>query len=291
MTTDSGSGDLFSKLRARFHGEEDKLNGSEKIDRVLTKMHQDKDLNDREYAMMEGIVDFQSKMAREVMVPRTDAFMVDINDDFQENLDEILKEPYSRVPVYDGDKDKIVGVIHIRTVLRKARQDGFDSLNYKDVMFEPLFAPETMELGELLVEMQQTQRQLAILTDEYGGVVGLATIEDLIEEIVGDIDDEVDTAEVLLKKINDSQYIIYGKMPLTDFNEEFGTDLEMEDVDTIAGYVITKLGVIPAKGEKLSVDLDNGMKLTTRRMKGSRLLSLVLTLPSKVENKEEESKD
>ena len=94
-------------------------------------------------------------------------------------------------------------------------------------MFKPLFAPETIELGELLVEMQETQRQLAILTDEYGGVVGLATIEDLIEEIVGDIDDEVDKAEVLFSKIGPREYVIYGKMPLADFNEEFGTDLAM----------------------------------------------------------------
>ena len=259
------------------------------INKILNKLHEQKEISDREYSMMEGILEFEEKMAREVMVPRTDAFMVDINDSFQENLDKILKEPYSRVPVYDGDKDKIVGVIHIRTVLRKAHKVGFDKLDYDQVMFKPLFAPETIELGELLVEMQETQRQLAILTDEYGGVVGLATIEDLIEEIVGDIDDEVDKAEVLFSKIGPREYVIYGKMPLADFNEEFGTDLAMENVDTVAGYVITKLGLIPAKGEKLSVKLDNGMVLTTRRMKGSRLLTLLLTIPEKQEK--EEAKD
>lgn len=155
-------------------------------------------------------------------------------------------------------------------------------------MYKPLFAPETIELGELLVEMQKRQQQIAILTDEYGGVVGLATIEDLIEEIVGDIDDEVDTAEVLFTKLSDNKYVIYGKMTLDDFNEEFDTDLEMEDVDTVAGYVITELGMIPAKGEKLTVRLDNGMVLTTRRMKGSRILTLLLTIPDK---KKEEIED
>ncbi len=136
--------------------------------------------------------------------------------------------------------------------------------------------------------MQKRQQQIAILTDEYGGVVGLATIEDLIEEIVGDIDDEVDTAEVLFTKLSDNKYVIYGKMTLDDFNEEFDTDLEMEDVDTVAGYVITELGMIPAKGEKLTVRLDNGMVLTTRRMKGSRILTLLLTIPDK---KKEEIED
>ena len=283
MSSDPGAGDIFSKLRAKFRGDED-IDGQRKLNKILNKLHEQKEISDREFSMMEGILEFEEKM-----VPRTDDFMVDIKDNFQENLDQILKEPYSRVPVYDGDKDKIVGVIHIRTVLRKAHKIGFDKLDYDQVMFKPLFAPETIELGELLVEMQQTQRQLAILTDEYGGVVGLATIEDLIEEIVGDIDDEVDKAEVLFSKISPREYVIYGKMPLADFNEEFGTDLAMEDVDTVAGYVITKLGMIPAKGEKLSVKLDNGMVLTTRRMKGSRLLTLLLTIPEKQEK--EEAKD
>lgn len=288
MSSDPGARDIFSKLRAKFRGDED-IDGQRKLNKILNKLHEQKEISDREYSMMEGILEFEEKMAREVMVPRTDAFMVDINDSFQENLDKILKEPYSRVPVYDGDKDKIVGVIHIRTVLRKAHKVSFDKLDYDQVMFKPLFAPETIELGELLVEMQETQRQLAILTDEYGGVVGLATIEDLIEEIVGDIDDEVDKAEVLFSKIGPREYVIYGKMPLAGFNEEFGTDLAMENVDTVAGYVITKLGLIPAKGEKLSVKLDNGMVLTTRRMKGSRLLTLLLTIPEKQEK--EEAKD
>lgn len=285
MSTDPGASDIFSKIRAKFHNE-DEVAVPDKIRRELLNLREHHDISEREYSMMEGIINFESKMAREVMVPRTDAFMVDINDDFQENLDEILREPYSRVPVYDGDKDKIVGVIHIRTVLRKARKIGFDQLDYHDVMFEPLFAPETIDLGELLVEMQQTQRQLAILTDEYGGVVGLATIEDLIEEIVGDIDDEADKAEVLFSQLSPSEYVIYGKMPLTDFNDQFGTNLEMEDVDTVAGYMITKLGLIPAKGEKLSITLDNGMTLTTRRMKGSRLLTILLTIP-KTEKEED----
>ena len=227
-------------------------------------------------------------MVREVMVPRIDAFMVDCQESLQDHLKEILREPYSRIPVYQHDKDKIVGIIHIRTVLRKAWEKGFDKITYDDVMNPPLFAPETTELRELLVEMQQTQQQLAILTDEYGGVVGIATIEDIIEEIVGNIDDEVDQTEVLVHQIAPNKFVIYGKMPLDDFNEQFGTDLEMEDVDTIAGYMITKLGIIPAKGEKLSVKLDNGMVLTTRRMMRSRLMTVLLTIPEAKPKKKEE---
>lgn len=288
MGSDPAAENLFGRLKNKFTNKTE--DSKDHLNKEIEELHQKKKISDTEYSMLIGILAFQEKTAHEVMVPRTDAFMVDANLSFQENLDEILRQPYSRVPVYKQDKDKIIGIIHIRTVLRKARQHGFDKLDYKDVMTEPLFAPETAGLGELLLEMQQTQRQLAVLLDEYGGVVGLATIEDLIEEIVGDIDDEADHAEVLFHEISPHHYVIYGKMLLTDFNEKFKTALEIEDVDTIAGYMISKLGIIPAKGEKLQVRLDNGMVLTTGRMKGSRLLTVLLTTPEEIK-KEEEIRD
>ena len=290
MSSDPAAENLFDRLKSKFSSDKGE-NNKDHLTKEVEQLHDHHQINDTEFSMLEGIMNFQSKTAREVMVPRPDAFMVDATIPFRDNLDEILRQPYSRIPVYQQDKDKVIGIIHIRTVLREARRKGFDHLDYQDVMYEPLFAPETAELGELLVEMQQTQRQLAILLDEYGGVVGLATIEDLIEEIVGDIDDEVDHAEILFNKLSTNKYVIYGKMPLDDFNEQFDTKLEMTDVDTVAGYLITRLGVIPAKGEKLSITLENGMILTTGRMKGSRLLTILLTIPDQSEQKEEDNKD
>lgn len=287
MASDPDKGNLFKRFKDKFsptNNEETK----EHLTHEIEKLHLNQKISDSEYSMLNAVLDFQGRMVREVMVPRIDAFMVDCQDSLQENLHEILREPYSRIPVYQRDKDKIVGIIHIRTVLRKAWEKGFANITYDDVMNPPLFVPETTELSELLVEMQRTQQQLAILTDEYGGVVGIATIEDIIEEIVGNIDDEVDQTEVLFHQIAPNKYVIYGKMSLDDFNEQFGTDLEVEDVDTIAGYMITKLGIIPAKGEKLSVKLDNGMVLTTRRMMRSRLVTVLLTTPKKESLKKEE---
>ena len=287
MASDPDKGNLFERFKNKFSP----TNDEETREHLITEiedLHQQKKLSDNEFTMLNAVLDFQGRMVREVMVPRIDAFMVDCQESLQDHLKEILREPYSRIPVYRRDKDKIVGIIHIRTVLRKSWEKGFDNITYDDVMNPPLFAPETTELRELLVEMQQTQQQLAILTDEYGGVVGLATIEDIIEEIVGNIDDEVDQTEVLVHQIAPNKYVIYGKMPLDEFNEQFGTDLEMEDVDTIAGYMITKLGIIPAKGEKLSVKLDNGMVLTTRRMMRSRLMTVLLTVPEEKPKKKEE---
>lgn len=288
MSSDPGADNFFDRLKNKLSGDK-KEETKDHLEKEIVNLHDSHKIDDKEFSMLEGILEFQGKTAREVMVPRTDAFMVDAEVSLQDNLDEILREPYSRVPVYKRDKDKIVGVIHIRSVLRMAKQKGFENLDYEDVMIEPLFAPETAELGDLLMEMQQTQRQLAILMDEYGGVTGLATIEDLVEEIVGDIDDEVDHTEVLYNQIAPHKYIIYGKMPLDEFNEQFGTHLEMEDVDTVAGYVINTLKVIPAKGEKLTVDIGDGKTLTTRRMKGSRLLKVLLSEDGL--KKEEDKKD
>ena len=287
MASDPDKGNLFERFKNKFSP----TNDEETREHLITEiedLHKNKKISDNEFSMLNAVLDFQGRMVREVMVPRIDAFMVDCQESLQDHLKEILREPYSRIPVYQHDKDKIVGIIHIRTVLRKAWEKGFDKITYDDVMNPPLFAPETTELRELLVEMQQTQQQLAILTDEYGGVVGIATIEDIIEEIVGNIDDEVDQTEVLVHQIAPNKFVIYGKMPLDDFNEQFGTDLEMEDVDTIAGYMITKIGIIPAKGEKLSVKLDNGMVLTTRRMMRSRLMTVLLTIPEAKPKKKEE---
>jgi len=125
----------------------------------------------------------------------------------------------------------------------------------------------------LLYELKKTQNQMAILLDEYGGVVGLVTLEDLLEEIVGEIDDESDEVEELYEKISDKEYVIQGRMLIDDFNEAFNMSLHMSDVDTMAGYLITALGLIPDEGEKLSFEVDN-VKLISEEMEGSRVLKI-----------------
>ena len=240
-------------------------------------------INPDQYSMLEGIITFNDKMAREVMVPRTDAFMIDILDSDEENLDEILQQPYSRIPVYREEKDQVVGVIHIKKILQAARHSGFHDLKIAAIMSDPLFVPETISINDLLLEMQKTHQQLAILLDEYGGVVGLATIEDLLEEIVGDIDDETDQVTPLLTKLSATSYRIAGKMPIADFNDVFHTTLYSDDVDTIAGFIITLLGTIPTDGEQRTVKLENGMTFTTGKVQGSRLETVLLTLPEDLE--------
>lgn len=232
-----------------------------------------------EFQMFEGIIDMQDKMAREVMVPRTDAFMLNIEDDDAANIKQILEQNYSRIPIYRSDKDKVIGVVHIKKLLQRAHQVGFANVKIADVMQEPLFVPETIMIDRLLYEFKKTQNQLSILRDEYGGLVGLVSIEDLLEEIVGEIDDETDEAEVLYRQIDPRHYVVKGNMPLDDFNELFATEIDSPDVDTIAGYTLAELGTIPDLGEQLTLKLTNGIELQTGAVEGSRLLEVLVTLP------------
>ena len=230
-------------------------------------------LDNEELEMLQGVFSLDTKVAREVMVPRTDAFMIDINDSVEENVNEVLSENYSRIPVYNEDKDKVVGILHTKNLLKAAHKFGFEHLNIQKIMQEPLFVPETIFIDDLLYEMKKTQNQMAILLDEYGGVVGFATLEDLLEEIVGEIDDESDEVEKLYEKVTEHEYVIQGRMLIDEFNEVFDSNLHMSDVDTMAGYLITALGMIPDEGEKLSFDVDN-ITLTSEEMEGSRILKI-----------------
>lgn len=245
-------------------------------------------LDNDEIEMLQGVFSLDTKVAREVMVPRTDSFMIDINDPVLESIDEILNESYSRIPVYDDDKDKVVGILHTKTLLKAARQFGFENVNLQKILQEPLFVPETIFIDDLLYELKKTQNQMSILLDEYGGMVGLVTLEDLLEEIVGEIDDESDEVEKLYEKVGDNEYLINGKMLIDEFNEEFGLNLHMSDVDTMAGYLITALGTIPDQGEKLSFDVDD-LTLISEEMEGSRVLTLrAIFHPEEHENAEPE---
>lgn len=248
-------------------------------------------LDNEELEMLQGVFSLDTKVAREVMVPRTDAFMIDINDSVEDNINEVLSENYSRIPVYNEDKDKVIGILHTKNLLKAAHRFGFANLEIRKIMQEPLFVPETIFIDDLLYELKKTQNQMAILLDEYGGVVGLATLEDLLEEIVGEIDDESDEVENLYEKVAEHEYIIQGRMLIDEFNEAFDTNLHMSDVDTMAGYLITALGLIPDEGEKLSFDVDN-VTLISEEMEGSRILKIRVQFhdPEEVEIEPEEER-
>ncbi|RXT29671.1 hemolysin [Lacticaseibacillus chiayiensis] len=247
-----------------------------------------------EYQMFEGIISLSDTMAREVMVPRTDAFMIDAEEPDQKAIDAILNNIYSRIPVYEEDKDHVIGIVHIKNLLKEARRVGFEHVKIESVMTEPVFVPETITVDALLKEMQTRQQQIAILLDEYGVVVGIVTIEDLLEEIVGDIDDESDQAEQLYTKQTEFDYVVSGRMPISEFNDLFKTSLDVPDVDTIAGYVLTQLGAIPSTHHSEKLELAPGVVLSTGKVEGSRLVNVHIHLsdvPTLEASKEVSSKE
>ena len=255
----------------------------ETIVETIQQQQENSELDTDDFEMINGVLSLHDKTAREVMVPRTDAFMIDITNDNDRNIDSILEMDYSRIPVYHEDKDNIVGVIHIKNMLKRARQFGFDRLTIRQVMHPAFFVPESTPIDELLRQMKNTQNQMAILLDEYGGVVGLTTLEDLLEEIVGDIEDESDEPDKLIEQVEENEFIVQGKMTLTEFNDEFGTKLEMSDVDTIAGYIIAKTGKIPDDGEELTITEDDGLRLkTVEIVDDTRITKVLATIPAQL---------
>ncbi|MDO4671242.1 MAG: hemolysin family protein [Aerococcus sp.] len=226
-----------------------------------------------EFRMMQGVLNLDSKLGKEVMVPRTDTMMLDIEDDVVESLEEMLAAPYSRFPIYRDDKDDVIGIIHAKDVLRETERVGFENVKMENIMKPAYFAPETIYIDDLLLQFKRNNQHMAILKDEYGGVVGIVTLEDLLEEIVGDIEDEYDEETADYQKIDDKTYLINGSMSISDFNPMFDTEIESEESDTIAGYVIEILGHFPADHVQESVRIEDYL-LTTTEVENGRIREL-----------------
>ncbi|HFI0612155.1 TPA: hemolysin family protein [Streptococcus suis] len=286
----SAATNLISRITPMNFDDADEQMTRDEIEYILTKSEQT--LDAEEIEMLQGVFSLDELMAREVMVPRTDAFMVDIEDDTETIMAAILKQNFSRIPVYEGDKDNIIGLIHTKKILSAAFSNGFDNLNIRRIMQEPLFVPETIFVDDLLTSLRNSQNQMAILLDEYGGVAGLVTLEDLLEEIVGEIDDETDKTEIFVREIAENTYIVQGNMTLNDFNEHFDTELESDDVDTIAGYYLTGVGTIPSQEEKVTFEVDSKdhhLVLINDKVKNGRVTKLKLLITPL--EKEETDKD
>ncbi|HEL2402094.1 HlyC/CorC family transporter [Streptococcus suis] len=285
----SAATNLISRITPMNFDDADEQMTRDEIEYILTKSEQT--LDAEEIEMLQGVFSLDELMAREVMVPRTDAFMVDIEDDTETIMAAILKQNFSRVPVYDGDKDNIIGLIHTKKILSAAFSNGFDNLNIRRIMQEPLFVPETIFVDDLLKSLRNTQNQMAILLDEYGGVAGLVTLEDLLEEIVGEIDDETDKTEIFVREIAENTYIVQGNMTLNDFNEHFDTELESDDVDTIAGYYLTGVGTIPSQEEKVTFEVDSKdhhLVFINDKVKNGRVTKLKMMMTTLEEEVEKE---
>lgn len=238
--------------------------------------------------MINSIFQFDDELAYEIMTPRTDVFMIDINDSADEYLDELMELRYSRIPVCEDDTDNIIGILHIKDYLIKARETGFDKVDIRSILRKPYFVPETKNIDSLFFELQIEKQHIAVLIDEYGGFSGIVTMEDIVEEIVGDIEDEYDEEGHVIEKVDDNNYLVDGNAYLSDLSEEANINLESESSETIGGFIIDILGEIPEEGdENREVAFENYL-FTILSVKERRIEKVKLQILPEIQEEETE---
>ncbi len=231
---------------------------SEEEIRSLIEVGQEKGVfNQSQKDMITSMFEFDDIIAREVMSPRKNVFAICLEDDLSTYLETMLNTKYARIPVYSESVDNVVGVLYMRDFYLLAYQKGFANVDIKELLHEPYFVPETKKIDCLFQEMQAKKKYIAIVIDEYGSFSGIVTIEDLVEEVMGEIEDESDDDEVMIVKLNAREYQIDARMPLNDVNDELGLRLQSTSSDTLSGYLIEHLGYIPQSKESREIVIDH----------------------------------
>lgn len=231
---------------------------SEEEIRMMINVGEEKGIiNEKEKEMLDGIFEFDDTLAREVMTPRTNVFAVDINLDTEELIDRVLEEQYSRVPVYEDDIDNIIGILYMKDLFSFIRKNSTKDLDIRSILRPPYFVPEIKNIDTLFKELQNKKNYLSILIDEYGGFSGIVTIEDLTEEVMGNIFDEHDTKYEDIEQLDNNTYLVNGLVPIDDINELLDCDIPTEYFDTIGGFIISLLGAIPNSNEEHTVEYEN----------------------------------
>ncbi len=205
---------------------------------------------------------------------------MDINDEITEILDEIIEERYSRVPVYDKEIDNIIGVLHVKDVFAQVRKGNLELVNLRGLLREPYFIHEYKPIDKLLIEMQKDRNHMGLIIDEYGGFTGILTIEDIIEEIVGDIDDEDDEPEELLEiqKISDTTYKIDGLVSVSEVNDKLNLGLPTDITETIGALLLGELGKIPWEDKDKTSTVIEGVELKAIKVNEKRIVNLLLKI-------------
>jgi CBS domain containing-hemolysin-like protein len=239
-------------------------------------------IEDNGSRLVTSIVEFGEKKVREVMVPRIDVFAVEKGMKMTEVRDVVSGAGHSRVPVYDGNIDRIVGMLYVKDLVTVS--EGEDDRGIEPLTREPYFVPEGKKIDDLLKEFQLKKMHMAIVVDEYGGTSGIVTLEDILEEIVGEIRDEFDHEAPLVRKTGEGRYVVEGRIPLDDLGEMLGVEFEAEDVDTLGGLLFDLLGRVPEEGEELEHE---GIAFRIERLDGQRIAEVVLTVRGREECGEE----
>lgn len=251
----------------------------EEIRHMLVDSQESGVLDEEEAGMLDSVFAFDDILAREIMTPRPDMFTIDLDDEPHEYVNELMEMRFSRIPVYENSIDNIVGILYIKDYFAQAYQKGFDNVDLRAILRTPYFVPETKNIDDLFHEMKKSHQHIAILIDEYGGVSGIVTIEDVIEEIMGDIEDEYDKEEEpFILKIDDHHYEVDGTINLEELNEALDLTLESDNHETLGGLLMDTLGFILHDGDVETITLEQ-IAFDIIRVKQRRIDRVRITIP------------
>ncbi len=246
---------------------------AEELRTIVQVGHEDGVIENSERKMIDNVFDFGDRSARDIMIPRIDMTCIDVEADYDELMEVVREEKYTRIPVYKESADTIVGILNIKDLLFRAQDKPF---RIAELMRKPLFTYEQKKTSELMVEMRKNYTNLAIVLDEYGVTAGMVTMEDILEEIVGEIRDEYDRdEEKSIRRIAPNTYLIEGNVKIDDVNEVLQLHLASEDYESIGGYVLEQLEHFPKEGECVT---KGGISFTVTRMEQTRIAEVKLSL-------------
>jgi CBS domain containing-hemolysin-like protein len=254
------------------HGETH--HSSEELQFLLEQGKETGALDSNEHELIQNVFEFNERVVKNIMVPRTKISGLEVNTRKDELLETIITEGYSRIPVYDDVIDKIIGIVHAKDILPLLARN--EDIILKDIIRKPYFIPETKKINDLMAELQQKRIQIAIVLDEFGGTAGMVTLEDIVEELVGEIQDEYDEEKPIVEVVNEREYIVNALAPIYDVNSHLPHDLpEDGDFDTVSGWLGDIFGKIPEVGEQKE---SNGYNITVLKKSDQNIESVKLEL-------------
>ncbi len=249
----------------------------DEIRTMVDVSHEDGQTTGAEREMIHNVYDFGDRRAKDICVPRADIVSVSVDDSYADVEAVYREEHFTRLPVYENERDHIVGILNMKDF---CFADNKDSFSPKDLMYPPYYTFETKKISELLVEMRDRDAPVTIVLDEYGSASGMLTLEDLLEELVGEIRDEYDQDERdLIRKLSERQYLVEGSVKLDDLNDAAGLELHSEEYDSIGGYLIEHLGHLAKRGERITDE--SGMILVADKVDENRITKVRILLPEK----------
>ena len=232
------------------------------------------DVEQAEEELLYKVFDFAGKEVHEVMVPRPEVVALSADLPPEECLAAVIDSPYTRYPVYRGSVDNVIGILHVRDLFSALNDRGLAQVEVESLLRKTFVVPETKDLGALLADFRREKQHMAIVVDEYGAMQGIATLEDLLEEIVGEIEDEFDLPDESIERVDDRTIRIHGTFPIDDFNDQFGSSLSVEDYHTVAGFVFGALGRAPELGDEV---VEDGLRFEVVELEGTRIERLAVT--------------